>query len=51
MMGTDPFFGVGIADHILFRIPILHSLSDPDPRLRTQPRSGSPINDRDPAHH
>ena len=31
MMGTDIFLWIGIADPILFPIPILHSLSDPLP--------------------
>ena len=67
MMGTDIFFwiGIGIADPILFPIPIIHSLSDPlpipipihtcvsdpDPDPDRIANPGSPINDRDPAHH
>ena len=34
---------------ILF--PSIHSLPNPDPLFLTQSQSGSPINDRDPAHY
>ena len=52
MKGTVPFLwiGIGIADPNPFPIPILHSLADPL-QIQIPIRIGSPINDRDPAHH
>ena len=46
MMGTFLWIVIGIADTYTFTIPILHSLPD-----RLPIPFGSPINDRDPAHH
>ena len=54
MMGTDLFFMDRVADPYHFPDPdppfFTLSFADPDPLLLTR-WIGSPINDRDPAHH